>query len=594
MALILNDTFTGPDGTSLDSHVSESGHTWSPWNGKGIPGLIKTFGGLSVASSAGINDVVNYFSSAVIGTADVSMTFAGALFAVPGFGPNLIGVFARMTRLYLAGTNGQPSDGYNGYWVHFDGQSGTWYLRRYNSPDNITRNVITELATSAINPIILSEDTTPRTFTFDVTGTAPVRCLLKEGATTIIDFSDTSAGRIVAEGKVGIQMGAYNVDNSARMDSIQASSVVAAATVPGAPTIGAATAGVTSANVAFTAPASNGGAAITGYLGTASTGETASNPTSPISFPSLTANVPRTFHVQAINTVGTGAASAESNSVTPTASNPPPTFPGVIANIVGTGGTAIAAVNVSSQFADSGDTLTYTASPGATAWPSGLVVNPSTGFISGTVATSTTAGLKVRATDTANQSIDSNAFSVTISAPASTVSGVTVSPATATVTGGSTQALSAAVAGAGGPSQAVNWTIAGGGTVNSAGVVTAPATTSSAQILTVTATSAQDATKSGSATITVPAATGVTFTPIKPLGRANGGALRTALAMRVSVLTPGTDVPIVTVASITTHATTGVPPPFTVSGPVAGNSYAVKMTNLANEDDVALFSLTPT
>jgi hypothetical protein len=35
--------------------------------------------------------------------------------------------------------------------------------------------------------------------------------------------------------------------------------------VPGAPTIGAATPGNTQATIAFTAPASNGGSAITGY-----------------------------------------------------------------------------------------------------------------------------------------------------------------------------------------------------------------------------------------------------------------------------------------------------------------------------------------
>ena len=42
-------------------------------------------------------------------------------------------------------------------------------------------------------------------------------------------------------------------------------SVLAATTVPGAPTIGKAVAGNAQASVAFTAPASNGGSAITGY-----------------------------------------------------------------------------------------------------------------------------------------------------------------------------------------------------------------------------------------------------------------------------------------------------------------------------------------
>lgn len=134
-------------------------------------------------------------------------------------------------------------------------------------------------------------------------------------------------------------------------------------------------------------------------------------------------------------------------SVDGAAANAAPTAPGTIANITGTGGVAITPVDVHAAFSDT-DTLTYSASPAGTAWPSGLVVNASTGIISGTVATSTTAGLKVRATDTAAQTVDSNAFTVTISA--SGAAAPNLSSPTATATGPTTATGTVATDKAGG------------------------------------------------------------------------------------------------------------------------------------------------
>ena len=108
----------------------------------------------------------------------------------------------------------------------------------------------------------------------------------------------------------------------------------------------------------------------------------------------------------------------------PQPGNGVPFFSGTIANITGTAGQAITPVNVSARFSDT-DALTYSASPAGTAWPTGLIINASTGVISGTVASATTVtGLKVRATDTAAQTVDSNAFSATITAAAGVVPGV--------------------------------------------------------------------------------------------------------------------------------------------------------------------------
>lgn len=92
-------------------------------------------------------------------------------------------------------------------------------------------------------------------------------------------------------------------------------------TVPGAPSIGIATAGNASASIAFTAPASDGGAAITGYTATCAAGtvsKSATGTASPITVSSLTNGAAYTCSVTAANSVGTGAASA-SVSVTPVA-----------------------------------------------------------------------------------------------------------------------------------------------------------------------------------------------------------------------------------------------------------------------------------
>jgi hypothetical protein len=112
-----------------------------------------------------------------------------------------------------------------------------------------------------------------------------------------------------------------------------ASNAVVPATVPGVPTIGTATAGNAQATVTFTAPGSDGGAAITSYtvrsfdVTTAMSGPSHSGSSSPITVSGLANGDTYTFSVTAANSNGTGPASAASNPVVPQGTPPPPPSP---------------------------------------------------------------------------------------------------------------------------------------------------------------------------------------------------------------------------------------------------------------------------
>jgi hypothetical protein len=133
-------------------------------------------------------------------------------------------------------------------------------------------------------------------------------------------------------------------------------------TVPGAPTIGTATAGNAQATVTFTAPANNGGSAITGYTVTSNPGnKTGTGTASPITVTDLTNGTAYTFTVTATNANGTGPASSPSNSVIPS------TVPGPPSIGTATAGNAQATVTFTAPASNGGSVITgytVTSNPG--------------------------------------------------------------------------------------------------------------------------------------------------------------------------------------------------------------------------------------
>ncbi len=102
--------------------------------------------------------------------------------------------------------------------------------------------------------------------------------------------------------------------------------------VPDAPTSVSATATDAQAVVSFSAPASNGGTAVLSYTVTSSPGGLmATGSSSPLTVTGLTDGTPYTFTVVATNALGSGAASAPSNSVTPAGVPGAPTIVNAVA-----------------------------------------------------------------------------------------------------------------------------------------------------------------------------------------------------------------------------------------------------------------------
>ncbi|GAA2599775.1 hypothetical protein GCM10010435_94020 [Winogradskya consettensis] len=191
-----------------------------------------------------------------------------------------------------------------------------------------------------------------------------------------------------------------------------ASSAVTPASLPGAPTAVSATAGHAGAGVSFTAPAGDGGSAITSYTVTASPGgHTASCPSSPCAVTGLSNGTSYTFTVHATNAIGDSAESPASASVTPVDVPSAPT-------IAVTPGDRQVSVSFTPPAAQGSAITGYEVSLDGGPWTT-LQSTTTNGMVTATVAdliNGTTYGIRVRAVNDQGPSLASAEQSATAAA----------------------------------------------------------------------------------------------------------------------------------------------------------------------------------
>ncbi len=255
-------------------------------------------------------------------------------------------------------------------------------------------------------------------------------------------------------------------------------------TVPGAPTAVSAVPGDGQATVSWTAPASNGGSAITGYTVTSSPGNFTAPATGTSAIVSgLTDGTAYSFTVTATNSVGTGAASVASTPVTPA------TVPGAPTGVSATPGDGQAAVSWVAPASNGGSAITsytVTSSPGnKTATTAGATSAAVMGLTNGTAYTFT-----VTATNGIGTGLASAASSPVTPTGAPTAPGA---PSAVTASPGNAQATVTWAAPSNGGSAITNYTVTsspGGLTANSAttSATVTGLTNGTAYTFTVTAT----------------------------------------------------------------------------------------------------------
>ncbi len=248
------------------------------------------------------------------------------------------------------------------------------------------------------------------------------------GCSALSGSSEQSSGRVFSSGGYSDgqfmfmthALGASTWSTTGTIKNLKITTTSIPASVPGAPSISAITAGNGQLSVAFTAPASNGGAAISNYEystdnGSNWTTRSPSSTSSPIVIPTLNNGTSYQVRIRAVNDVGSGTQSSAVTG-TPVAPSSTPGAP-TISSI--TAGDTQLSVAFSAPSSDGGAAITnydYSTDNG------GIWVTPSTPATSSPlVVTGLTNGtsyqIKIRARNSVGPGTASNAVTGTPAAP---------------------------------------------------------------------------------------------------------------------------------------------------------------------------------
>lgn len=265
-----------------------------------------------------VNAVVPGAPTSVVSTAGDNQT--SVAFVAPAYtgGTTITGYTVTVSPADVAPVNGAGSpivvSGLT------NGQSYTFTVTADNSagtgPASSASNPATPAATQTItfnNPGAQNFGTTPTLTATSDSGLTPT---FSSSTTNVCTITSGGALTFLTAGTCTI-----NADQGGNGSYLAAAQVTRSftvnAVVPGAPVIGTAVAqGIDTAEINFTAPASNGGSAISSYTVTASPGGlTKTGSGSPITFNGLSPATSYTFTVTATNAVGIGSPSAVSNQI---------------------------------------------------------------------------------------------------------------------------------------------------------------------------------------------------------------------------------------------------------------------------------------